>query len=137
MLCSVVVLFMYWDCGVDDICLDSLTLNDGLDGLVHMVVNVFAGNDGGNRVGVLRVLMDALILELAGFGTDASFDVLGVPVIELSVFHVDEIMLVLLGKNLTVGDGLDGGVIMILVDLLVESSLNVFVSLGLDALVRH
>lgn len=93
-----------------------------LNCFMHMMVNVLAGNDGQNSVGVLALRMDQLILELGSFLSQASLDHVLIVVLEAAVFDGDEVEVVLLIKDGFVVDGLDGSVVVILVDLLVWSS---------------
>merc|ERR1712071_524928 len=66
-LSGVMVDFVDRDSGVDDGSLDGFALHNGLDGLVDVVVDVLAGNDGVHGVSVCGFTRNALILELLGF----------------------------------------------------------------------
>jgi len=59
----VMVNLMDGDGGVDDVGLDGLLLNNGLDGLVDVVVDVLSANSGGNALAVGSVLDTALVSE--------------------------------------------------------------------------
>lgn len=86
---------------------------------MHMVVDVLAGDDRQNSVGVLALHMDQLILELGSFLRQASLDLVLVVMLEAAVLNGDKVEVVLLIKDVFVVDGLDGSVVVILVDLLV------------------
>ena len=61
--------------GVYDGWLDSLLLNDGLNVLVHMMVDVLASNGGLRGRGGLHVANGAGILELGLISSEAVLDV--------------------------------------------------------------
>jgi len=74
---------------------------------VHVVVNVLASDDGRNGVCVCGLSDNALILELRSLTGEALLDGLGVTVFEVAVLDGDQVVGVLLGQNLAVGNGLD------------------------------
>lgn len=106
-LSLVLVDLMDWNGGVDDGRLDSLLLDDRLDILVHMVVDVLAGNGGVGRLGVLGLANCTGILELGGLGSELLLDVVVVAVLDVAVLDADHVVGVLLGESLLVLDGLD------------------------------
>jgi hypothetical protein len=57
-----------------------------------------------------------------------------VPVLDLSVLDWDEIMRMLLRKDLAVSNWLNRGVIVVLVDLFIDGCLNLFMGCWLDCL---
>jgi len=57
---------------------------------------------------------------LCGLGGEAFLDVAVVAVLDLAVFDIGHVVRVLLWENLAVVDGLNGGVVMVLVDLAVD-----------------
>lgn len=111
-------------------------LNDGLDGLVDVVVDVLANDDGGDGVGVLGLVDEALVLELCLFCGEALLDFTGVAVLEVLVLDAYEVVGVHLGCDLLVHDGLDGGVEVVLVNLLVDGGSNLLMLSGDDGLVH-
>ena len=132
---SVVVNLVDGDSGVNDVKLDSLLVNDGLDGLVHMVVNVLAANGGLDTLGVTGLNLGALVSKLSSLGGKTLLHLGIVAVLEVTVLDSAKVVVVLLGENLTVLDGLNRGVVVVLVDLLVNSSLDLLVLVELVALV--
>lgn len=130
----VVVDFVHGDGGVHDGGLDRLLLDDGLDGLVNMVVNVLAGNGGRRNLGVRNLSHLTGVLELRRLGRDALLHVLRVAVLVLAVLDGSHGVRVLLGEDLLVLDGLDGGVEVVLVDLAVDNLLGLLLLLSVDAL---
>jgi len=133
----IVVDFMDWDGGVDDGRLDGLLLDDWLDGLVDVVVNVLArqGWCSGRSVLSLSDLFGAL--ELSSLSLESLSHVLIVAVVDLAVLSANQVVRVLLRKNLTVLDGLDGGVVVILVNLAVDDLLGFLVLGAGDVLILN
>jgi len=112
------------------------TLDNRLDGLVDVVVDVLASNDGCDGVGVLGLVDEALILKELGLLSKTSLNLAAVSVLELAVLNSDDVVDVLLSLDFAVEDGLDGGVVVVLVDLLVDGGSNVLVPGGDDGLVN-
>jgi len=112
-------------------------LDNGLDGLVNVVVDVLASNHRCNSVCVSGFGDDTLILELSSLASETSLDLSSVTVLESAVLDSDEVVSVLLGKNLTIGDGLDGSVVVILVNLLVNGGGDLLVLGRSDGLVEN
>jgi hypothetical protein len=132
---SVVVNLVDGDGGVDNVRLNGLLVDNGLDGLVDVVVDVLTADGGGNGLGVDSLDLSALVSELGSLGSKALLDLGVVAVLERAVLDGGKVVVVLLGKNLTVLDGLDRGVVVVLVNLLVDGSLDLLVLLELMALV--
>lgn len=86
---------------------------------------------------VLGVSGDALIPELGLLLGETGLDVLGVTMLVAALFGGNDVVLVLFWQDLTIVDRLDGGVVMVLVNLLVNSSGDVLVLGALDVLVGH
>ncbi|KAH9840382.1 hypothetical protein Tdes44962_MAKER07977 [Teratosphaeria destructans] len=101
------------------------------------MVDVLAGDDGGDGAGVGA--LDALLLvsELGLLRGQASLDVVGAVVLELSVLDGEEVVVVLLLKHGGIRYRLHGGVVVVLVHLLVDGGLDVLMLLAFDGLVRH
>lgn len=134
---SVVVNLVDGDSGVNDVRLNSLLVNDGLDGLVNVVVNVLATNGRLDTLSVTGLKLGALISKLRSLGGKALLHLGIVAVLEVTVLDSAKVVVVLLRENLTVLDGLDRGVVVVLVDLLVDSSLDLLVLVELVALVGN
>jgi hypothetical protein len=132
---SVVVNLVDGDGGVDNVGLDGLLVDNGLDGLVDVVVDVLTTDGGGNRLGVDSLDLSALVSKLGSLGSKALLDLGVVAVLERAVLDGGKVVVVLLRENLAVLDGLDRGVVVVLVNLLVDGSLDLLVLLELMALV--
>lgn len=125
---------------VDNMRLDGLLLDHGLDVLVNVVVNVLASGgrslslSAGGRANLTSVLGQTKTSMLLG---DSAIDPVMVTVTELFVLGVLVDVSVLLGENLSVLDRLDSGVVVLLVDLLVHGPVDLLVLSGLDMLVLN
>jgi len=133
----VVVNFMDRDGGVHYAGLNSLFLNNGLDGLVDVVVDVLAANGGGNTLAVGGLVNAPLVSEAGLVINKRPLGGLGITVVELAVLNGTKLGSVLLGENLTVHDRLDSAVVVILVDLLVDGCVDLLVYMGLDDFVLN
>jgi hypothetical protein len=131
----VVVDLMNGDCGVDDVGLDGLLLDDGLDGLVDVVVDVLAANRGSDILARCGSLNAPLVLELGLLLHKAPLDGVVVAVVELAMLDSTELSSVCLRKNLAVLDGLDSAVVVVLVNLLVYRGVNLLMLVRLNRLV--
>jgi len=100
-----------------------------------MVVNVLAGDDRGDRAGVLALDSLLLIAELRLLGGEPALNVLGVVVLVRAVLDWDDVVVVLLTEPGLIVDWLDGGVVVVLVHLLVDGGLDVLVLSAIDGLV--
>ena len=97
---------------------------------MDVVVNVLASNNGHDGAGALALDADHLILVLGSFLGEARLDAVGVIVLKGAVLDGDDVVVVSLLQGLAVIDWLDGGVIVVLVDFLVDGRLDVLM-LGL------
>lgn len=121
------------DGGVDDGGLDGLLLHDGLDDLVHVVVDVLA-RDGWARDGRVLYLGDMLgVLELGRLSCQALLHLIWVAVLEAAVLDGGHSIDMLLWEQLAILNGLDRGVVVVLVHLAVDGCLQL-ISLGADHL---
>lgn len=134
-LSSVVVDLVDRNSGVDDVRLNCLLVDDGLDRLVDVVVNVLTSDRGGNRLSVTLGALSTLVTELGGLGLETVGNISVVAVLNLAVLDSAKVVVVCLGKDLTVLDGLDRGVVVVLVDFLVNGSLHVLMAFSVDGLV--
>jgi len=107
--------------GVNDFWGDGLLVKHGLDSLMNVMVGVFAfdswcgSSSTSGLVGVGGVLeLGSLTLEFL-----ASFVI--VAVVALLVDNILHLVMVLLGENFLMLDRLDRGVVMVLVNLAVDS----------------
>lgn len=120
---------------VSDGWLDSLLLHDGLNVLVHVVMDVLTCDRGVGGGGVLGVADSAGILELGLFGGEALLHMVMVAVLDIAVFSASHFMRVLLGHHRLVLDGLDGDMVVIMVKFTVNSRLDVLILGASDVLV--
>jgi len=83
------------------------SLDNGLDGLVNVVVDVLASDDGCDGVSVCGLANNTLILELSSLTCETCLDLSSIAMVELAGLYGDEVVCVLLREDLTVGDGLN------------------------------
>ena len=103
--------------------------------LVNVMVNVLTSNDWGDGVGLFLV-HSAVALELSRFLFEAGFDSLGIAMLMVTLLDGDDVVMMFLGEDFTVKDGLNGGVIMVLMDFTVDGGRGLFVTLLDDVLVH-
>ncbi len=102
---------------------------------MDMVVDMLASDDGSNGVRLLCATFGALTLELQTLLLETGLDSLGVTVNVLTMLHRNNVVMMLLRKDLTVLYWLHGGVIMVLVDFTINGGCGLLMaSLG-DSLV--
>ena len=104
---------------------------------MDVVVNVLAGNDRGDGAGLLTLNTLLLVTELGLLLLKSELDLLWAVMLERAVLDRDDVVVVLLLKLDLVEDGLDGGVVVVLVHLLVDGGLNLLVLGALDGLVHN
>ena len=119
---SVVVNLVHWNSGVLNVRLDGLLLDDRLDDLVDMVMSVLASDHRGLRMSVSGLAVGGGIPELSGLLLKLLLDGSRVAMVVLTVLDGDSLVLMNLGQNLTVLDRLDGGVVVVLVNLTVDGT---------------
>lgn len=132
---SVVVNLVDGNSGVGNVRLNSLLLNNRLNGLVDVVVDVLASKSRSDGLCVALSALDALVTELCGLGLETLSNLSVIAVLELAVLNGGKVVVVLLGENLAVLYGLNRGVVVVLVDLLVDGGLDILVTLTVDGLV--
>jgi len=115
--------------GVDNGRLNRLLLDDGLDVLVHVVVDMLACNSLALGGGTLCLAEFAGVLELGLLGCEAGLGVFVGAVLDVAVLDAGHLVGVLFGEDLAVLDGLDGGVVVVLVDFTVDG-FGLLVDLG-------
>jgi hypothetical protein len=133
----VLVDFVDWNGCVNDRWLDGLFLDDWLDVLVYMVVDMLACSNWIGRGGVLSLSNRAGILELSLLGSQSLLGVGVRTVLDVTVLYAGHLVGVLLGKNLAVSDRLDRGMIVVLVNLAVDSGSLIFMLCFGDVLVLN
>jgi len=124
---SVVVNLVDWNNGVGDVWLNGLLLDDWLDGLVNVVVNVLATDGWLDGLGVLALALNVLVLVLGLLQPQLLGNLLVVAVLEVAVLDGGKVVVVHLWLDLLVEDWLDRGVVVVLVNLFVDSGLNILV----------
>lgn len=123
------------DGGVDDVGLDRLLVDYRLDGLVDMMMDMLSSNSGCCALRLGSGVNASLIPEALLLSSEGLLGLVGVAVIELALLNRTDISLVLLREYLAVQNGLDGAVIVVLVDFLVDGGVDLLVYMGLDGLV--
>jgi len=130
----VVMDLVNWDSGVYDLGLNSLLVHNRLDGLVDVMVNMLALKNRSMRLRACSVSYDTLIMHPRLLSPQCPLDGGLVAVVEFPVDNLAEIALMLLGQHLLVIDGLFYSVIVVLVNLLIDGSADLFMLGGLDGL---
>jgi hypothetical protein len=123
--------------GVDDRRLNDLLLKNRLDGLMDVMVNMFAGNGRTLGLGVDRRGLYASIVELGTLFLKTTADGSIITMVDVTLLHSGHDMLVLFRKHLLVVHRLDGGVVVVLVDLTVNGGLDLIVTGSLDSLLGN
>jgi len=136
-LCGVVVNLMDWDCCMNNVGLDSLLVNDWLDRLVDVVMNVLSGDCWGHCLGFGGSVAGGRILELGSFLLKTLGNIMFVAMLVVAVLYSSKVVCMLFWQNLLVMHWLNGGVIMILMNLLVNGGLDVFVFCWSDSLLLN
>lgn len=101
---------------------------------MDMMVDVLATNLGCSRSSLTSSAGLGLVLELCSLLLQTRLDVTVIPVLELAVLDTNKVVMVLFGENLAVVHRLHRGVIVILVDLLVDGGSDLLVLLGFHRL---
>jgi len=101
------------------------------------VVDVLSANSRGNTLAVGGVLNAALVSKASLVVDQGPLSGIGIAVVKLAVLNSTELSSVLLWQDLTVVDGLDSAVVVVLVNLLVNGSVNLLVYVRLDDLVLN
>jgi len=131
----IVVNLMHGDGGVDDGRLNGFFLDNGLDGFVDMVVNMLANHGGRLNCRTLNITYVTGVLELSPLRLKSLIDVVGVTVMVFSMLNAHHLMAMLFGKDLFVGDGLNGGMVMMLMYLTVNRCLSLLFLMTMDLLI--
>jgi hypothetical protein len=117
--------------------LDRLFLYNRLDALVDMVVYMLACDRGSGRCAVLRLANCVRVFELPLLGGEAFFNVRIVAVLDVAVLDTSHLVSVFFWERLAVLDGLDSGVMVVLMDFSVDGCGGLLVSSGSYSLVLH
>jgi len=134
---GVVVNLMNGHSGVHNVGLDNLLVHDWLNGLMHVVVDVLACNDRSDGVRLLPLNALPLIPKLSLLGCETLLNLLRAVVLELTVLDGNNVVVVLLRELLGIEHRLHRGVVVILVNLLVDGGLNLLVLHTVDGLVGY
>jgi hypothetical protein len=97
-------------------------------------VNMLALNSGSAALSDLGLSYVTLITVLSTLGLELLLGLVVLPVVEFPLLNTSHPVLVLLRKDLLVEDGLDGAVVVVLVDLLLNRCPHLLVTLRLDCL---
>jgi hypothetical protein len=103
---------------------NTLLFNDGLDRLVVVVVHSLAFNCVFLDLGLLCLLLLGRVLESSLLGGDLGLDLVTLLIlVDFALLGCDDLAVVLLGLDLAVLEGLDGGVVVVLVAFTVDDCL--------------
>jgi hypothetical protein len=108
-----------------------------LDILVDVVVHMLACDCGSGRRAVLCLANCVGILELGLLSCKAVFNVGVVAVLDVAVLDTSHLVSFFFWKDLTVLNGLDSGVMVVLMDFSIDSCGGLLVSSGSYSLVLH
>lgn len=126
--------FVDWDGSVDNLGLDGLLVDYGLDSLVDMVMDMLTSDSRGSLLGGGGASSGRGVLESGKLSAYSSSGLFLIVMTELFLDLRDEVMGVLLWKNFSVLNWLNGGVVVILVDFPVNGLSGLFMSVRLDGL---
>lgn len=102
--------------------------------VLTMVVNVLCGNGGSSSGRVSRLCYTLSVLELLELSSDTCFSLSFVVVVELALDLRDEVVSVPLRQHLLGCYGLDGSVVVVLVNFPIDGLLGLLMSVWLDDL---
>lgn len=134
---SGVVFLMDGDDSVNDFRGNGLFVDDWLDSLVDVMVNMLALDSWCGGSGVSSFVSVGGVFELSSFTLELEAGLIVVVVVELLLDGVFHDMVMLLGEDLLMLDGLDSGVVVILVDLTVDGLGDFLMASGLDILASN
>ena len=127
--------FVNRDRSVNNRWLDSFFLHDSLDALVDVVVHMLAGDSRSRRRAVLCLADCVGILELCLLSGKAFFNMGVVAVLDVAMFDAGHLVSVLFWERLAVLDGLDGGMMVVLMDFSIDGRGGLLVSSGSYSLI--
>jgi len=119
---------------MDNLWLDGFLMDNGLYTLVDMMMNMLAFDSWGCRSGVSCLVSCAGVSEAGSLTFELLFGLTNVVMLELSLLNGAHVVSVLLWEDFLMLDGLDGGVIVVLMDLTVNSFLDFFMTSWLHML---
>lgn len=103
---------------------------------MNVVMDMLASDGWLGALGHLSATLDTSALELTGLLFETSLDGSRISVVVLTVLDGGHVVDVLLREDFLVLHRLDGGVVVVLVNLTVDGSLHILVT-GLDNLLLH
>ena len=134
---GIVMGFMNWDGGVYDFWLDDLLVDHWLNCLMDVMMNMLPGNSRIDFLGFLFLRGKTLILERSSFLLESIGDMLLVAVVMSPLLHGHNVVAMLLGQYFGILHRLNRGVMVIFVNLFVNSCLDRLMACWLDSLPRH
>jgi hypothetical protein len=133
-LSGCVVSLMDGNRGVDNFGLDSLLLDDRDNSLMDVMMDMLASHGGSGRLCMMGLFNDSVILEVSHLGCDSLLGVSCIVMVELSFLGRKDVVGMLLWQFLLVLEGLDGGVVVMLVHFTVNGLCGFFMANRLDGL---
>lgn len=125
----VVVDLVDGDGSVDNGGLNSLLLNDWLNGFVDMVMSMLSADGGKGRMGLCRLPFNGAVVEMGTLLLQAVCNGSVLAVVMLMMLSGCMTMFVVFRQDLPILHRLDRGVVVILVDLMINSLLDLLVVL--------
>lgn len=107
------------------------------EGIETYVVDMFSANRGCYTLALCSTLNPSLVLKLSLLLNKVPLGGVMIAMVKLAMLDSTELSLVTFGQHLAVLNWLYGAVIMVLVNLLVDSSVNLFMLMRLDSLMCH
>ncbi len=126
----ILVNFVDGDDGVHNTRLDGFLVDHGLNTLMDMMMNMFPNHCWSRAACVLRFSYLLLVLELRCLRFESLADVIIIAMFNVTVFNATHLVCVRLGQYFFVLDGLDGGVVMVLVDFTIHGCGDIFMACG-------
>jgi hypothetical protein len=127
-----VVLLVNGNSGMNNLWCDGLFVDDWLDSFMNVMVYMLALNSWCGGSGMSRLVIKCGILELGGLRLESSAGLKFVVVVELLVDDWLYLVMMLLREDFLMLDWLDGSVVMVLMDLTVNSLGELFMTYGFD-----
>jgi hypothetical protein len=120
--------------GVNDFWGDGLLVDHGLDSLMNVMVDMFAFDSWCHSSSMCGLIGVGGVLELGSLALESLASFMIVAVVELLIDDILHLVMVLLRENFLMLDGLDRSVVMVLVNLAVDSLGDLLMTSRLDVL---
>lgn len=123
--------------GVDNFWLDGFLVDDGNNSLVDMMVNVLTSDRRSSSLCVAHLLGRPVVFEMTKLSVELHLGVFRIVMVILSFFAREDVVGVLLGQPFLMLERLDCGVVMVLMNLTVDSFSGLLVTMWSNGLSSH